>query len=105
MAKTIYMPRARQKPNPEPATGYHACVEGAVLIGNAEQRLDRFDNGWEMTFAASWGDSRAKLLCWKVYPKPETEAEAVRLVVRRAASLGIRKIAFVLVSKPEKEKQ
>ena len=87
--------------NPDPSFAYRADIQGAVLVGNAERRLERFDTGWEVTFAASWGDGKAKLLCWKVYPKPETEVVAVDQVLRRAKSIGIRQVAFVLFNKPE----
>ena len=95
------IPKTDRPPNPWPQIGYDADISGAVLIGNAERRLERFDTGWEVTFAASWGDNRAKLLFWKVYPKPPVLTVAVDLVIRRARDIGIQKIAFILFNKPE----
>ena len=77
-----------------------ADLSGCFLIGNAESRLERFDNGWLITLAAGWDDGSTKLFCWKVYPNPATDVQAVEQVLRRARDLAIRKVSMLMIDKP-----
>jgi hypothetical protein len=75
---------------------------GCYLVGSVEYRLERFDRGWVVTFAAEFIDGGVKVFVLKVYPMRQTEQDAIESVRRRASEFPIVKIYVLGVDEPGK---
>lgn len=75
-------------------------TSGCLLVGGVETRLERFDRGWVVSFAALFADGGVKIYVWKVYPMRQTEPDAVEAIRRRASDFAIVKIIVLGVDRP-----
>jgi hypothetical protein len=94
-------PAARTEARPLPQVCRIAEFSGMILVGNVEQRLERFDRGWMVMLAADYEDGeKPKCFGWKVYPTKQTEAEAIELIRRRASDYGFVRIGILHIDPP-----
>jgi len=87
------------KPLPE-LVSVDVVTSGCMLIGNVEERLERFDNGWVITFVAEWNDAGSRAFCWKVYPAKQNESLAIEALRRKAKDYGIDRIGILCIDRP-----
>ncbi len=104
---TTHKPKARPKahhhrPLPQVCTGE---MLGAVLIGNAEDRVNPFDTGWIVTFVGAYDDGGTKAFAWKVYPEHKRMEEAIHLIRLRARDCGMVRVGIVSVDDGNKNRE